>query len=44
MVAEELGYIGTLEEDCIVWIEKLRQGEAVNVVQLLAAPEPERVM
>jgi hypothetical protein len=35
MVAEELGFTGTLQ-DCVVWMEDLRQGKAVNIVQLLA--------
>jgi len=43
MVAVELGFTGSLEDDCFVWIEKLRQGDAVNVVQLLATPGTEKV-
>jgi hypothetical protein len=38
MAAEELGFIGGLER-CMVWLEDLTQGKAVNVVQPLAVQQ-----
>jgi hypothetical protein len=39
MVAEELGFVGGLEACDKVWPERLRQGLAVNVVQLIATAD-----
>jgi hypothetical protein len=43
MVAKELGFIGSLEQCDAVYIEKLSDGgDAVNVVQIISAPEAGR--
>lgn len=35
MICEELGFVGGLDE-CLVWLENLEQGQAVNVIQPIA--------
>lgn len=41
MVAKEFGFWGVIEDCDAVWQEELKQGNAINVVQVLAEPAHE---